>query len=201
MKKIVVVLFALIVGFSLVSNVDAASKHLKVWEYPLDSGCLNTFLTKDATEVRVIAAQEYDDIVPCPPCAPVQPPVVVEKIEPVLEPEPVTPPIKEIGFSVHFDFDKFNIKASEQIVIDTAADYVLNKFPGAKVVVSEGHCDIRGSDDYNVALGMRRAKSVKKALVAKGVPSFLIEVVSKGEFEVISNTHWMNRRVDIIIEW
>jgi len=199
MKRFIVLLFVVMVGFSMVSSAEAVSRALNVWEYPLDSGCLNTMVLDDSRVVRVTADQEYDDIVPCPPCAPAPvAPVVVTK------PEPAAPPVvvekKEPAvFIVHFDFDKSNIKASEQIVIDYAAQYILDN-PDAEVVISEGHCDVRGSDDYNVALGMRRAVSVKNALVDKDVPAYMIEVSSKGEFDAIFDMHWKNRRVHIIIK-
>jgi peptidoglycan-associated lipoprotein len=192
-------LFGAVVGLSLVSNADAASRALKVWEYPLDSGCLNTMLMDDSRWVRVTADQEYDDIVPCPPCTP-KPVVVVEAPKPEPTPAPIVVEKKEpVVFTVHFDFDKSNIKASEQMIIDDAAEYILND-SDAKVIIAEGHCDVRGSDDYNIALGMRRAVSVKNALVAKGIDPAVIEVVSKGEFEAIFDLHWENRRVHIIIE-
>jgi len=198
MKRFVVLLFVLVVGFSLVSTANATSRALKVWEYPLDSGCLNTMLMDDSRWVRVTADQEYDDIIPCPPCAPK--PVIVEDPKPEPTPAPVMVEKRDpVVFTVHFDFDKSNIKASEQMIIDDAAQYILDN-PDAKIIIAEGHCDVRGSDDYNIALGMRRAVSVKAALVAKGVKATSIEVSSKGEFDAIFDLHWENRRVHIIIE-
>lgn len=202
MKKFAVLLFVVMVGFSMVSNAEAVSRALNVWEYPLDSGCLNTMVLDDSRIVRVTADQEYDDIIPCPPCVEVPlpaAPVVVSDPKPEPIPIPIVEEKDPMVFIVHFDFDKSNIKASEQDIIDAAAAYALAN-PDAEVVISEGHCDVRGSDDYNVALGMRRAISVKNALIDKDVPAYMIEVSSKGEFDAIFDMHWMNRRVEIIIE-
>lgn len=203
MKKFMVILFALVVGFSFVSSAGAVSRALNVWEYSLNSGCLNTMLINDSRVVRVTAEQENDDIVPCPTCN--EPaPVVADVTPPPIPAAPVVVVVPSVikkerrAFVVHFDFDKSNIKASEQSIVDSAAAYI-NKDPKARVVVSAGHCDVRGSDKYNMALGMRRAVSVKQALVDKGVDPSIIEVVSRGESEAIFPKHWQNRRVVISI--
>lgn len=200
MKKLMMLLFAMVIGLSLVSNAGAVSRAINVWGYPLDSGCLNTMLINDSRVVRVTADQEYDDIVPCPAC-PVKVAEVVEKpkVIPIVPVVPLVIKKKEPAvFIVHFDFDKSNIKASEQKIINDAAAYI-QKDPTAKVVISEGNCDVRGSDAYNMALGMRRAVSVKQALVDKGVDPSTIELVSNGESDAIFKVHWQNRRVEISI--
>lgn len=192
MKKFCIVLFVIMVSISFVSSVGAASKALKVWEYPLDSGCLNTMLLDDAKVVRVIAEQEYDDVIPCPPCIP-------EPV-PIAAPAPIVAPEKDpVLFVVYFDFDKSDIKKPQLSIIDAVVKYMADN-PGAKTIVSEGHCDNRGSDKYNCDLGMRRAISVKNALVAKGIDTNIIDVDSYGESDTISDMHWENRRVYIIIK-
>jgi len=200
MKRLMILLFVMAVGLSLASTGRAASKALNVWEYPLDSGCLNTMLVNDSRVVRVTAEQEYDDIVPCPP-----EPAVVVAVKPV--PTPVVPAAPVVVqekkeprvFIVHFDFDKSNIKASEQSVIDGAAAYIQEGLK-ATVVIAEGNCDVRGTDKYNMALGMKRAISVKDALIDKGIDPSIIKVVSKGKSNAIYKLHWQNRRVEILIK-
>lgn len=84
------------------------------------------------------------------------------------------------GPVVYFDFDKYNIKPEMQSVVNAGAD--LAKGAGASVTVSvEGHCDEWGTDEYNQALGLRRANSVKRALTKLGLTSRQVTVKSFGE--------------------
>lgn len=203
MKKFMVILFTLIVGFSFVPGAVAASRALNVWEYSLNSGCLNTMLINDSRLVRVTPEQELDDIIPCSVCNEPSP-VVADVTPPAVPAAPVVvvvPSAKKEArtFVVHFDFDKSNIKASEQSIVDSAVAYI-NKNPKAKTVVAIGHCDIHGTAEYNMALGMKRAMSVKQALVNKGVDPSIIEVISKGKSEAIFKRDWQNRRVTISIK-
>lgn len=80
---------------------------------------------------------------------------------------------------VYFDFDKFEIKSDYRTVLKENAA-VLKKFPSIRVLV-EGHCDARGTAEYNLALGERRARAVKEYLMVLGVPASQLEVVSYGE--------------------
>ena len=80
---------------------------------------------------------------------------------------------------VRFDFDRSEVTSEFFNVINAHADFLLAN-PSAKVLVS-GHCDERGTREYNLALGERRANAVKTALIAKGVNSSRIDVVSFGE--------------------
>ncbi len=80
---------------------------------------------------------------------------------------------------VYFDFDKFDIKADYREPLKGAAA-VMKKFPQLRVLV-EGHCDARGTEEYNLALGERRARTVKEYLMVLGVSAAQIEVVSFGE--------------------
>jgi len=81
---------------------------------------------------------------------------------------------------VYFDFDKFNIRSDMQAVINTNASIFNTEVSGVEVVV-EGNCDEWGTDEYNQALGLKRAKAVKDALIAKGVNADRISVKSYGE--------------------
>ncbi|MBZ0154650.1 MAG: peptidoglycan-associated lipoprotein Pal [Alphaproteobacteria bacterium] len=80
---------------------------------------------------------------------------------------------------VYFDYDKYDIKDDAQPVLKDLAAF-LSKNKNTKVVV-EGHCDDRGTDEYNLALGDKRANAAKEYLVSLGIPSNRIETVSYGE--------------------
>lgn len=79
---------------------------------------------------------------------------------------------------IHFDFDMYNIKEDAKPVLDKLSSFLIKT--DAKVII-EGHCDERGTNEYNLALGDRRAQSAKQYLVASGVPRNKIETVSYGE--------------------
>ena len=78
-----------------------------------------------------------------------------------------------------FDYDKYDVKENYQPTLKSIASW-MTKNTGARLSV-EGHCDERGTNEYNLALGDRRAKAVRDALVARGVPSSIIDVISYGE--------------------
>jgi len=78
-----------------------------------------------------------------------------------------------------FDYDRFNIRSDAMAHLERDAQY-LNRHRDVKVVV-EGHCDERGSEEYNLALGAKRAAAVQQALVQLGVPSAHIKTVSYGK--------------------
>jgi peptidoglycan-associated lipoprotein len=81
---------------------------------------------------------------------------------------------------VYFDFDRYDIRADAKPTLRTNADTILAN-SGGGVITVEGHCDERGSEEYNLALGERRASGVKRYLVDLGVPSSRLRTVSFGE--------------------
>ena len=80
---------------------------------------------------------------------------------------------------VYFDYDKADVRADQQAVVQANAAF-LQQHPNMSVTL-EGHCDERGSTEYNLALGDNRASAVKNALVAAGVPTDRIKTVSLGK--------------------
>ena len=99
---------------------------------------------------------------------------------------------------VFFDYDKSVIRPTEAPKVQNN-DAFLSQHPSIKVVV-EGHCDDRGSEEYNIALGASRAESVKRALVQEGVAADRIRTVSYGKekpFCTEDNEQcWQQNRVD-----
>ncbi len=103
--------------------------------------------------------------------------------------------------TVYFDFDKYDIKAGERPKLQAAKDY-LAKNPGQRLLL-EGHCDWRGTAEYNLALGDRRANAVKKYLQSIGVAADSLETLSKGSLEATPNgddaARAKDRRVDLVV--
>ena len=80
---------------------------------------------------------------------------------------------------VYFDYDKSDVRADQQSLVQADAAF-LQQHPNMSVTI-EGHCDERGSTEYNLALGDNRASAVKNALVAAGVPADRVKTVSFGK--------------------
>ncbi|MGN6516538.1 MAG: peptidoglycan-associated lipoprotein Pal [Rhizomicrobium sp.] len=84
-----------------------------------------------------------------------------------------------VGDTVHFDYDAYNITEEARSVLQRQAAW-LQKYPSVRVTI-EGHCDERGTREYNLALGARRANAVKEYLASLGVPSARIDTISYGK--------------------
>ena len=99
--------------------------------------------------------------------------------------------------NIHFDFDKYDLKPKAMMILDEKAAF-LREHPEVRVLV-EGHCDDRGTNEYNLALGDRRANSAKNYLVRSGVAESRITTISYGEeqplcMEQAESCWWKNRR-------
>lgn len=80
---------------------------------------------------------------------------------------------------IHFDFDRYDLKPeAREILADKA--YFLRKYPDVKILI-EGHCDERGTNEYNLALGERRANSARQYLILLGIAENRINSISYGE--------------------
>ncbi len=97
---------------------------------------------------------------------------------------------------VHFDFDKYDIRPDAARVLDANIDWMRSN-PDAVVLV-EGHCDERGTNEYNLALGERRARSTMNYLIAHGVSASRIKTISYGEERPVcmdrNETCWARNR-------
>ena len=105
--------------------------------------------------------------------------------------------------SVYFDYDRFDVKPSYVEVIKKIAQ-MMRENPTSKILL-EGHSDERGTREYNVALGHKRAESVAKALEAEGIDRQRMDTISFGEEDPADNTStekgWAkNRRCDLILK-
>jgi peptidoglycan-associated lipoprotein len=88
---------------------------------------------------------------------------------------------------VFFDFDKAEVRSDQRDLLDANAAF-LKKYPTVRIRV-EGHCDERGTREYNMALGDRRANAVKEFLASLGVDAGRIETVSYGKERPFSPGH------------
>lgn len=87
--------------------------------------------------------------------------------------------IGQFGDRILFDTDRFNVDAEDQAILQRQAQW-LARYPGTQITV-EGHADERGTRDYNLALGERRANSAKNYLISAGVDAGRIQTVSYGK--------------------
>ena len=109
---------------------------------------------------------------------------------------------KEVGDIVYFETDKHNISGSAAFKLEAQANWIKST-PGFSVII-EGHCDERGTREYNLALGERRANSVKEFLVSMGVEDSRIQTISYGKERptnsgTSSEAYAENRRVVTIV--
>ncbi len=87
--------------------------------------------------------------------------------------------VNEVATIIHFDYDKFDVRAEDRGLLDRKAA-IMQANPALRIRIV-GHADERGSDEYNLALGMRRAGAAKDYLVRMGVEAGRIETASLGE--------------------
>src|SRR5262245_10548726 len=93
------------------------------------------------------------------------------------------PPVSEFAANpnlrdINFDFDKYDIRPGDAKILDANATWLKGN---TNLVLIEGHCDERGTNEYNLALGERRAKATMNYLVSQGVQAQRITIISYGE--------------------
>jgi peptidoglycan-associated lipoprotein len=150
---------------------------------------------------------------PPPPTAPAPPPPPPAATKPVPPPPPAAAPkplseeelFKQKSLAdvtadfsdVMFDYDQFNIRDDQRATLQRNADY-LRRWTTVRVTI-EGHADARGTSEYNLALGQRRATAIRDYLTGIGVAADRLVVLSKGEEEPLCGEdtdacHARNRR-------
>lgn len=175
MKKRIVALFA---GFSVAAV--------------LVGGCANKEAVKK--EEAVVPAVAVEKAVPAKPVESLEQAKQIEQAKPIVEVKPsqnevvsaVAPqdsaqaPAGVKLETVYFDFDKSDLRQDTRDALSKNAETVLKTFAAAKIRI-EGHCDERGSAEYNLALGEKRAKSAQKYLTTLGVKAENLSVISYGK--------------------
>ncbi len=160
--------------------------------------------TRTASPSVSHAAPSVSKTAPSVPKAP--PPVPkLETVPPTPPPEPTAPsllqPERPVDVVILFDFDKANIKSSDMEILSRHANFLRDRDDWA--IRIEGHCDVRGSNEYNLLLGERRANAVRDVLVSEGISNSRIEVVSFGEERPVAiglddTAYARNRRAVIV---
>jgi peptidoglycan-associated lipoprotein len=142
----------------------------------------------------------------------VQPPPVVEEVPevtppPVVEKPVVQPPVVQekvpVLEDVFFDFDKYNLTDESKRTLERNSQEL--KSAKSSRIIIEGHCDERGTVDYNMALGEKRAKAAKDYLTSLGIGPDRIEVISYGKSRPFDPRHnedaWAkNRRGHFVLK-
>src|SRR5258708_7094999 len=104
--------------------------------------------------------------------------------------------------TVHFDYDSSVVKAGEKPKVAAVADYL--KGPSSAAVKVEGHCDERGTEEYNRALGERRALALREELVRLGIDPTRVDTISFGKDRPVDtgrdeSSHRKNRRGEFVL--
>ncbi len=180
MKKLIVVLL-------LVFAVGCSKKYVKAPEQ-------ETVKPETPAKVETITPEVKKEVVE-------ELPVIKEEKITVEELSPEEK-AKSVLRDVLFDFDEYNIRPDARPVLDSAAAF-LNDNTELNIVI-EGHCDERGTNEYNLALGERRAKSTKNYLVSLGVAPSRIITITYGEEKPVCTQHnescWQrNRRAHFVV--
>jgi len=150
----------------------------------------------------------YPTTQPAAPSRPAEPP----RQAPPSRPEPVSQAplpgserdfVVNVGDRVYFDYDKYAVRSDAAPLLDAQSGW-LKRYPAVQVRI-EGNCDERGTQEYNLALGARRANAIREYLVAHGVEAARITTVSFGKEKPIdtgtgetADQHNRNARTAIV---
>jgi len=175
----------------------------------LAGGCANKEAVKKEEAVIPVAVAEKTEA--AKPAEPIEQAKPAEQVKPVQEevvqaaaPDTQKPAVAESKFeTVYFDFDKSDLRQDARDVLSKNAEIILKSMAGEKIQI-EGHCDERGSAEYNLALGERRAKSAQSYLTTLGVKAENLSIISYGKEKAAVNgsdeAAWAkNRRAEFVI--
>ena len=147
---------------------------------PDDSGKSGIEWSEPSVEVEVEAGEEQQE-----PAAPEQP--VAEEV-----------PSMRVFADINFDFDRADLKTRARNILNSLA-FALFEYPELELLI-EGHCDERGSNEYNLALGERRARAARDYLIEMGIEPHRITMISYGEEAPLDPRHnedaWSRNRRD-----
>lgn len=160
------------------------------------SGCAKrpalTQASAPAPTAPVVTPPPPPVVAPPPPPAPAPPPPAPAPVAEAPAPPPPPPPppveakpaprefapVAELK-TIHFDFDRYAIRPGDAKILDASARWL--QANASMLVLIEGHCDERGTPEYNLALGERRARAAMTYLVSRGVAADRISIISYGE--------------------
>lgn len=131
--------------------------------------------------------------------------VVITPEEEVIVKDTIPPEVVKIPLElsrVHFDFDKYDIRPDDAKILEKNAE-VLKAYPEVRIKI-EGHCDERGTNEYNLALGEKRAITARDYLARLGIEEEKISIISYGEERPLVPAHnesaWAkNRRAEFVV--
>jgi peptidoglycan-associated lipoprotein len=184
---------------------DGIDRTIKTWESPVklvqeSLGITLDRLVKQLSETRLgvpVVVVETPPVKPAPKTEPLQEQAPIAKATEAAAPEART------LADIFFDFNKYLIRDDMRPILEENARW-LEDHPGVKIRI-EGHCDERGTTDYNLALGERRAKTVQKILKVFGIDDARLSTLSYGEEHPVCTEHdedcyAKNRRVHLEIQ-
>jgi len=206
----------------LVSGTDVTVTHQQgeaffVADLSADGDRLTGFVRGTETPVRLALSRVKPPAPPVKSEAPAPPPAPQVAVAPPPPPPPPAPeptpaapvaperpapvtfgPVEALK-TIHFAFDRADIRPAEAKVLDGNAEWL--KSNRDTLLIIEGHCDERGTNEYNLALGERRARATRDYLIAQGVEAVRITTISYGEDRPLCSEHteacWsQNRRAD-----
>jgi len=143
--------------------------------------------------VMTIGCKKAPEPEPLPPTPlPTFTPIAEPTAEPTKSPEEIrlekiNEAKEQLGDNVYFDYDRAMLSDESKAILAQKADYLM-KNPDIRITI-EGHCDERGSNEYNLALGERRAYAVKRYLISLGFYEENVRIISYGEEKPMDSGH------------
>ena len=172
------------------------------------TGCAKRPATTAASAAAPAPAPAPSPAAPAPStpsAAAPAPPAPAAAAAPAQAPRPVPKEFMAVAAlkEVYFDFDKYDIRPEDAKTLDANATWL--KSNGDNLVLIEGHCDERGTNEYNLALGERRAKATMNYLVSQGIQANRITLISSGEERPVCSEKteacWAkNRRANFLVK-
>jgi len=184
---------------------EGIDRTIKSWVSPMKlvQESLGTTLDRLVKQLTLAKLGLPVPVVETPPVKTAPKPEQPQELAPIAKPIETPTPEEKTPADVYFDFNKYLIRDDMRPILEENARW-LEDHPGVKVRI-EGHCDDRGTTEYNLALGERRAKTVQKILKVYGIDEARLSVISYGEEHPVCTDHnedcyAKNRRVHLEIQ-